>query len=157
ELQAKFDPKGRAGHVRRLLLMHRLDREGARAHVQRSLDEGSQEVRIAAIGCLGDSPDDLPFLLEQVKAKAKDVRTAALRALGKSGADAAAKVLCEAITNADLALAVEPLRLSRNQAVTDFLLEAAEKQFDALIAGKEKDVKKLGKQNERMCLLLECL
>jgi hypothetical protein len=157
ELQAKFDPKGRAGHVRRLLLMHRLDPEGARPYVQRSLDEGSQEVRIAAIGCLGDSPDDLPFLLEQVKAKAKDVRSAALKGLGKSGADEAAKVLCQAITNADLALAVEPLRQSRNPVVTDFLLDATEKQFDALIAGKEKDVKKLGKQNERMCLLLECL
>jgi len=157
ELQAKFDPKGRAGHVRRLLLMHRLDREGARAYVKQSLDEGSQEVRIAAIGCLGDSPDDLPFLLEQVKARAKEVRTAALKALGRSGADEAAKVLCEAITSADLALAIEPIRLSRNQVVTGFLLEAAEKQFDALIAGKEQDAKKLSQQNERICLLLECL
>jgi hypothetical protein len=157
ELQAKFDPKGRGGPVRRLLLMHRLDPEGARPYVQRSLDEGSQEVRVAAIGCLGDSPDDLSFLLEQVKAKAKDVRTAALKALGKSSAGEAAKVLCEAITRADLALAVEPLRQSRNSVVTDFMLDAAEKQFDTLIAGKEKDVKKLGQQNERMCMLLECL
>ncbi len=157
ELQAKFDPKGRGGQVRRLLLMHRLDPEGARPFVQRSLDEGSAEVRVAAIGCLGDSPDDLPFLLEQVKAKAKDVRTAALKALGKCGADEAAKVLCEAITSTDLPLAIEPLRLSRKPVVTGSVLEAAEKQFDVLIAGKEKDVKKIGKQNERMCQLLECL
>ena len=157
ELQAKFDPKGRGGHVRRLLLMHRLDPEGARPYVQGSLDEGSQEVRVAAIGCLGDSPDDLTFLLEQVKAKAKDVRSAALTALGKSGADEAAKVLCDAIAGADLALAIEPLRLSRHPTVTSILLEAAEKQCDALIAGKEKDAKRLGQQNERMGLLLECL
>ena len=85
------------------------------------------------------------------------MRTAALKALGSSGADEAAKVLCEAITSADLALAVEPIRTSRNPVVTGFLLEAAEKQFDALIAGTEKDDKKLGQQNERMCLLLECL
>lgn len=157
ELQAKFVPKGRGGSVRRLLLMHHLDPEGTHLYVQRSLDEGSPEVRIAAISCLGDSPDDLPFLLEHAKAKAKDVRAAALNALGKSGADAAVKVLCQAITNADLALAVEPLRLSRNPVVTNFLLEEAEKQFDALIAGKEKDAKKLGPQNARMCLLMECL
>jgi hypothetical protein len=157
ELQAKFDPKGRAGHARRLLLMHRLDPEGARPFVQKSLDEGTPEVRVAAIGCLGDSPDDLPFLLEQVKARAKDVRTAALKALGKSDADEAVKVLCAAITSADLALALEPLRHSRNPVVTDFLLEEVEKQFDTLLAGKEKDVKKLGVQNARMCLLLECL
>src|SRR5205807_1360286 len=122
-------PKGKSGHVRRLVLMHRLDRDGARAYVQRSLDEGSKEVRIAAIGCLGDAPDDLPFLLEQMKAKAQEVRTAALKALGKSGADEAAKVLCESIASADLALAVEPLRTSRISVVAAVLLEAAEKQF----------------------------
>ena len=157
ELQTTFDPNGRAGHVRRLLLMHRLDPEATRTHVRRSLDEGSKEVRIAAIGCLGQSPDDLPFLLEQVKAKAKDVRTAALRALGSSGSDGAAKVLCAAIASDDLALALEPLRAGRNPLLTGFLLEAAEKQCNTLIAAKENDSKKLGKQNERMCLILECL
>ena len=157
ELQANFDPRGRGGHVRRLLLMHRLDPEAARPHVQRSLEEGSPEVRVAAVGCLGDSPDDLPFLLEQAKSKAKDVRAAALKALGRSAADEAARVLCDAIRRADLALAVEPLRQSRHPAVEGPLLDEAEKQFNALIAGKEKDAKKLGPANERMSLLLECL
>lgn len=157
ELQAKFDPKGRGGHVRRLLLMHRLDPEAARPHVQRSLDEGSPEVRVAAIGCLGDSPDDLPFLLEQSKAKAKDVRAAALKALGRCSAEPAAGVLCDAIRLADLNLAVEPLQKSRHPAVTATLLSEAEQQFQTLIAGKEKDVKKLGQHNQRMSRLLECL
>src|SRR5262249_42380906 len=157
ELQANFDPRGRGGHVRRLLLMHRLDPEAARPYVQRSLEEGSPEMRIAAIGCLGDSPDDLPFLLEQAKSKAKDVRAAALKALGRCGADEAAWVLCDAIHRADFALAVDPLQQSRHPAVTGSLLNAAEKQLNALIAGKEKDAKKLGQQNERMSLLLECL
>jgi hypothetical protein len=157
ELEAKFDPKGRGGHVRRLLLMHRLDPEAARPHVQRSLEEGSPEVRVAAIRCLGDSPDDLPFLLEQAKAKAKDVRTAALQALGRSGADEAARVLCDALQRADLVLAVEPLQQSRHPTVTASLLDEAEKQWGALSAGKEKDVKKLGQQNQRMNLLMECL
>jgi HEAT repeats len=157
ELQATFDPKGHSGHVRRLKLMHQLDPQGTRAFVGRSLDEGSKEVRIAAIHCLGDSPDDLPFLLEQVRAKAKEVRTAALKALGSSASDDAVKVLCGAIESADFELAIEPLRASRNRTVTGVLLEAAEEQFGALIAGKERDVKKLGQRNERTCLLLECL
>jgi hypothetical protein len=160
ELQATFNPKGRAGHVRRLLLMHQLDPAGARPSVRRSLDEGSPEVRVAAISCLGDSPEDLPFLLEQSRAKAKDVRTAALAALGSSGADDAAKVLCNAIDGADLSLAVEPIRASRNPAVTSFLLEAAEKLCDATTnAGwlARSDKAKLGKQNDRLCLVLECL
>lgn len=157
ELEAKYDPKRRVGHARRLVLMHRLDPEHTRPHIQRSLDDGSQEVRIAAIGCLGESPDDLPFLLEQVTAKAKEVRTAALRALGKSDSDAATGVLCGAIATADLALAAEPLRASRNPAVTSSLLQAAKSQFDGLCAGKESDGKTLGAQNERMRLLLDCL
>ncbi len=157
ELQAAFDPKGRSGHVRRLLLMHQLDQENTRVYVRRALDEGSKEVRVAAIGCLGDSPDELPFLLEQVKAKAKEVRTAALKALGCCDSADAAQVLCDAMTSADFALAVEPIRTSRSPVVTGVLLDAAEKQFAALLAGKERDSKKLTEQNERMCLLLECL
>ncbi len=157
ELRAKFDPKGRLGHARRLALMHRLDPEGTRGEVKLALDEGSKEVRIAAIECLGHSPDDLPFLLEQVKSKAKDVRAAALKALGSSNADGAVKRLCESIDGPDFALAVEPIRASRSPALVDFLLEAADKQVRALLTGKEKDKKKLGALNERTMLLLECL
>jgi hypothetical protein len=157
ELQATFDPKGKSAHVRRLLLIHQLDPESSRPFVQRSLDEGSKEVRIAAISCLGDSPEDLPFLLEQVKAKGKDVRTAALTALGRSSSNDAARILCAAIESDDLELAVEPLRSSRNPVVTGFLLDVAEKQFDTMLAVKEKDKKKNEKRNERMCLLLDCL
>jgi hypothetical protein len=157
ELEASFDPKGRGGHVRRLRLMHRLDPGAARPHVRRSLEEGSPEMRVAAIGCLGDAQDDLPFLLEQAKAKAKDVRAAALRALGRCGADEAARMLSGAIGRADLALAVEALKQTRHPAVTAALLDEAEKQFNALVAGKEKDAKKLGPLNERMGLLLQCL
>jgi HEAT repeat protein len=157
ELQASFDPGGRGGHARRLRLMHRLDAGTARPFVQRALEDGSLEVRVAAIDCLGDSPDDLRFLLEQAKARAKDVRTAALKALGRSGADQAARVLCDAIHSADFPLAVETLQLSRHPGVTAALLDAAEKLSNALIAGKEKDAKALGPQNERMVLHLECL
>jgi hypothetical protein len=77
--------------------------------------------------------------------------------LGGSGADNAVQVLCQAMESADFALAVEPIRASRNRALTALLHEAAEKQSDLLFSGKEKDAKKLGKQNERMCLILECL
>ncbi|MBW3542236.1 MAG: HEAT repeat domain-containing protein, partial [Planctomycetes bacterium] len=157
ELQATFDPRGRGGHVRRLTLMHQLDPEAARVYVRRALEDGSREVRIAAIGCLGDSPDDLAFLLEQAGAKAKDVRAAALRALGGSDSTDAVKVLCSSIDGDDLALAVEPLRASRNAAVSAALLAAAERQFDGILSAKDRDQSKLGKQNERLRLLLECL
>ena len=157
ELRAKFDPKGRLGHARRLVLMHRLDPEGTREQVKlapRRRIEGSADC--------GDrvpwpSPDDLPFLLEQVKSKAKDVRSAALKALGSSNTDGAVKTLCDAIHGPDFALAVDPIRASRSPALVDFLLEVADKQVRTLLTGKEKDKKKLGALNERTMLLLECL
>ena len=52
---------------------------------------------------------------------------------------------------------VEPARQSRHPIVTGFLLDEAEALFSTVLAGNEKDVKKLGKQNERLSLLLRCL
>ncbi|QEH36066.1 hypothetical protein OJF2_46240 [Aquisphaera giovannonii] len=156
-LEAGFDPKGRGGHVRRLVLMHRIDPHAARPHVLRAFEEGSQEVRVAAIGCLGDSPDDLPFLMQNAKSRSRDVQAATLKALARSGADEAARTLCEAIRTGALEQAVEPVRESRHPIVAGFLIDEAEAQFRALLEGKEKDAKKLGKQNERMDLLLRCL
>lgn len=156
-LQEAFDPQGRAGHARRLKLMHRLDPQAAQPCVRRALDEGTQEIRIAAIECLGDSPADLPFLLEQAKAKAAGVRAAALRALGAGNSDNGVQVLCECIDNADLALAVEPIRFSPSPALASFLHEAAEKQFAAILSGKGTSENTLAKNNERMILLLQCL
>ena len=62
ELRHKIDLKGRGGHVRRLQLMHELDPEGTRDYVKRALDEGSKEMRVQAIECLGHDPEDLVFL-----------------------------------------------------------------------------------------------
>jgi hypothetical protein len=157
ELKAKFDPKGKQGHARRLLLMHQLDAAGTRDLIKQSLDEGSKEVRIAAIECLGDAPEDLTFLREQVKSKAKDVRQAALKALGTSSLDAAVNMLCEAVNGTDFDLAVAPIRGNRSPGLTEFLLTATTEQFDILFAGKERDKKKLGTMNDHARMLLECL
>ena len=56
--------------------MHKLDPTGCRDLVQLALNDGSKEVKVAAIECLGDGEEDLAYLLEQSKAKAKDVRAA---------------------------------------------------------------------------------
>ncbi len=157
DLREKFDPKGRGGHVRRLTLMHRLDSAGSRELVKQSLDEGSKEVRIVAIECLGSDPEDLAFLIEQAKSKAKDVRAAALKALGKCKGDTAVQSLCAALQSADIELAVEPVRASRDPTVLAFVLAEAKMQFNALLESKEKDKAKLGKQVSRMLALLECL
>ena len=159
ELREKFDPKGkgRGGHVRRLRLMHQLDREGSRAIVKQALDEGTTEIRVQAIECLGSDPDDLDFLLEQSKAKAKDVRTAALRALANSDAAAAVQALSAAIEGNDLEIAIESARASRNPDLLKFVQSKATAEFQELLKAKEKDKAKLGKQVTRVLNLLRCL
>ena len=155
ELRAKFDINGRAGHVRRLALMHKLDPEGTRETVKQALEEGSKEIKVAAIECLG--PDDLSYLLENVKAKAKDVREAALKALGRSGTSESLAALQESLRSSDIGLAIDPVRESKNPQLIKFVIDEAEAQAAQLLSGKEKDKKAQGKQVDRFLSLLECL
>ena len=157
ELRAKYGQKGRAGHVRRLTLMHQLDPEGSREIVKAALDEGSKEVKVAAIECLGGSPEDLAFLLEQAKSKAKDVREAALKALGRSDSGDAIAVLKESLDTGDIDLAVEPIRASTSPQLLQYVHEQVKSQLQSLLDGKEKDKKAVGKRASRMLSLLECL
>ncbi len=114
ELRAKFDMQGKAGHQRRLSLMHALDPEGTRELVKQTLEDGSKDMKLVAIECLGESDDDLSYLLEQSKARAKDVRAAALGALTKLSVADAVTAVKKAITGVDLELVTERLRVSAN-------------------------------------------
>lgn len=156
ELRARFDQKGKSGHVRRLTLMHQLDPAGTREVVKQALEEGSKEVRVAAIECLGESPEDLTFLLDQAKARAKDVRAAALKGLARSDRPDAAAVLRKALNSDDIEMAVGPIRDSRNPDVLKFAIEEGTKQRETLLANKEKDKKVTSKLVGRFCWLLEC-
>ena len=157
ELREKLDLKGRGGHVRRLQLMHELDPDGTREFVKRALEEGSKEIRVQAIECLGSAPEDLTFLADQSKSKAKDVRTAALRALGKSSSPEAVQILSKAITGADLDIAVIPVQVNRSEQLLTVVLDTAKTELTAVIDGKEKDKVKLSKSILRVLNLIECL
>ena len=157
ELRAKFDVKGRGGHLRRLGLMHRLDPDGTRPVVKKALDGGSKEMKVVAIECLGASPEDLPYLLEQTKAKAREVRQAALKALGRVDSGQAVGAIEESIREGDIDLAIQPVRETTSPRLVKFVLDEAEAQAAALLAKKEKDKKVLGKQVDRLLSLLECL
>jgi hypothetical protein len=164
ELQAKFDLKGKGGHPRRLALMHRLDPEATGPLVKEALENGSKEVKVVAIECLGTWPErllsflrPLSYLLEQATAKAKDVRQAALKALAKSDASDAVTALEKAMKSSDIEIAIAPIRESVNPKLLQTVLMEADAQLVLLLAGKEKDKAVIGKQVERMLALLECL
>lgn len=149
ELITAFDHKGRGGHVHRLRLIHTIDPEAARTHVLRSLEEGSKEIRVAAIECLGTTGSDLGYLLEQTKAKAKDVRGAALRAL--STAELSADVLgviTRAIDGDDIDLITEQLRNTKHAQLRAHVLSRADEQLTKALS--EKDTKKQGPAISRL-------
>lgn len=155
ELRAQFDLKGRAGHPRRLKLMHGLDPEGTRPLVKEALDSGSKEVKVVAIECLGSHAEDLNFLLEQAAAKAQEVRQAAYWALAAIDDDAAVAVLQKAAAGKDASLAAGALRRSKQGKVIQFIIAEVEKTVAGL--KKVKDKKDVSVQIAKTQTLVSCL
>jgi hypothetical protein len=158
ELKASFDLKSKsAGHQRRLKLMHRLDPAATRELVQQALEGGSKEIKIVAIECLGASDADIGYLLEQSKAKAKDVRAAALRAIARAPSQTveSVKSLLTAIEGDDVELIARVEFKQRVPAIDSAVVE----QLTAQIANvlKEKDAAKLGAAILRAMHLVDCL
>ena len=155
ELRTKLDLKGRAGHPRRLKLMHALDPDGTRPLVKEALDGGSKEVKVVAIECLGSHPEDLNFLLEQAAAKAQEVRQAAYWALATIGDEAAIAALQKAATGKDLNARVD----FAPQAAKPSSFSTSSPRWTRGVAGlaKIKDKKDVSTQVGRLLTLTRCL
>jgi hypothetical protein len=119
------------------------------------LESGSKEVRVVAIECLGAAPEDLSYLVEQVAAKAHEVRQAAYNALASMDEEGAVNVLLKAMAGPDRRLASDGLCRSSNDTVLSAILETAEAELADL--RKNKDKKSIGENTQRLILLLNCL
>ena len=157
-IRAQFDPGGKGGQVRRLVLMHRLDPEATRMVARAAVEKGSKEIRVTALGYLGESPDDLPILLERVKSRSADERAAAFCALGRSEAPEASEVLSAAFKkDSDLEAAVAPIRASRDPGVMQCAVDAARAHLASLVSVSASDRTAASKFAARMMLLLDVL
>jgi hypothetical protein len=156
ELRAKFDPKGRSGQARRLTIMHQLDPTSTREILEDALGNGTIEIRVAAIECLTDSPEDLSLLLEQAKSKAKDVRAAALKVLSGFNADSATTAVCEALERGDIESAVDAARKSTDPRVKSLLLRLARVLMEELLTSDATEKRSLDRQANRFRALLTC-
>jgi hypothetical protein len=134
-LKTRLELKGKAGDVNRLLLMHRLDPDAARPLVLQAFEIGSKEMKTAAIRCLGRSAADIQLLLDQATAKSKEVRAAALGALAQSDEPAGLDLVQRAIGGEDLDLVVRWVNESRNSRLVTFVLGEADRQLDAILEG----------------------
>ncbi len=122
-----------------------------------ALEEGSKELRVAAIQCLGTSEEDLPFLLEQAKAKARDVREAALIGLARLNHKEAAKLLVQQISPKELDAAAIALRTTESREVLDALLKQTETQLGVVLGKTPKAKANAAKEVDYLTELLECL
>ena len=137
--------------------MHQLDPVGTRETVKRALEEGSKEVRVAAIECLGTEADDLPYLLTQAKARSKEVRAAALISLARVDAMEAINALKKELTTDNVAFPViVAIQKCEHPSLLQHLTDEAEREFSTVFSTTdEKIVTASTKSFARIAELLE--
>ncbi len=155
ELKSTFDLKGKGGHARRLKLIHQMEPVEARELVKKALEEGSKEVKLVAIECLGDSAEDLSFLLEQSRARAQDVRAAAILALSKIQAPESEALMLKTLDSKDIGMLVRP---ATENNPTVLLSTARDRVRAALpLLAKQKDKAKQKDEVSRFLVLLQII
>jgi len=142
--------KGKKSDARRLRILHELDPAGTIELCKTALEDGSPDVKAAAIVCLGRHEDCLPLVLEQTNSKNKSLRAAALEALAAHDRPDITTLFTELIKGKALDILARPLRAIRNQLVLKSLLDEGQRVFDLLLKGDSE-------QNPRYFEILNCL
>ena len=142
-LKTGLDVKGKKHDARKLEVMHRLDPAGTLDLCKQALEDGSAEVKVAAIGCLGQHEDCLPLVLEQANAKNKQVRAAALEALAEHDRPEITKIFTELIGGKAFDVLVGPFRRLRNQQVLISLLDEGRKTLDLILKNESDKILRL--------------
>lgn len=166
-LLQQFKLDGGRGDARRLELIHELLPGEDLAFLRQAAHEGSTEVRAAAIGLLGDYPEQIDYILAQADDKKKEIRSAALFALARLGSEPAAERLYHALISKDRELAIEPIRRCQSHSLTLKIIAHAEHALERIIQQSNveeaaqqllTDIRSLeGKQTAEVVLLLQKL
>lgn len=125
--------------------MSRLDPEGTHPTVLEALEEGSKEVRLAALGCLEGRADAAALLLPQVKARAQEVRAAAYRALARIDRPEVVEALEAAIRGKDVELVAPYVAKNANLDLAALMLDELTRQLAVVRALDPKAKKATGK------------
>jgi hypothetical protein len=149
-LKSSLDLKGKKHDARKLQVMHQVDPDGTLALCQTALEDGSADVKIAAIACLGQHADCLPLVLEQTKARNKEIRAAALAALAGHNLPEITKMFLELVAGKTLDILIGPFRSLHNPQVLEALLAEGRRMFALLIKNDPEQI-------TRFCEILNCL
>ena len=152
QIRSDFDIKGRGGHVRRLRLLHKLDPAATKDLVEEALESGSKEMKVAALAYVGNTGSGLNYLLDQVNAKAKDVRSVALAGLATSKNAKAVEALIAALSGKDAEIAIGPASQNRSPNLLKYLFDESQAQLETALTEKTKA--KRGAALSRLQLLL---
>ena len=149
-LKEKINLKGKKSDGRRLKILHQLDPAGNLELCKKALDEGSAEVKVAAIACLGQHEECLPLVIEESNSKNKILRNAALRALAAYDRADVTKTFMDLIQGRSLDVLIESLQVTRNRQVLNALLAEGKRVFELLLKGEAEQI-------QRFSQILECL
>jgi hypothetical protein len=130
--------------------MHQLDPGGTLELCKTALEDGSPEVKAAAITCLGKHEECLPLVLDQANAKNKLLRAAALEALAGHDRPEITKLFTELVQGKALDILAGPFRALRNRQVLNALLAEGKRIFDLILKGDEGQISRFGE-------VLDCL
>jgi hypothetical protein len=139
-LKSGLDLKGKKQDARRLQIMHQLDPTGTLPLCKTALEDGSVEVKVAAIACLGKHEDCLPLVLEHANAKNKQLRAAALEALAEHDRPEVTKLFTELIKGKALGILAGPFRALQNREVLNSLLAEGKRVFELIIKGDSEQI-----------------
>jgi len=134
-LKGTLELKGKRSDARKLGLMHRLDPVGTLELCKTALEDGSLEIKAAAIACLGRHEECLPLVLEQAKAKNKLLRAAALEALAGHDRPEITQLFAELVQGKALDMLAGPFRVLRNRQVLNALLAEGNRVFALILEG----------------------
>ncbi len=143
-LKLAFDLKGKRQEARALEVMHQLDPAATLDLCKKALEEGSADVKVAAIGCLGKHEEFLPLVLEQTTAKNKEVRAAALEAAAGYDRPEITKIFTDLIKGKALDLLIGPFRALQSREVLEALLAEGRRVFDVALKGDSEVLPRLG-------------
>src|SRR6266576_5320254 len=130
--------------------MHQLDPAGTIELCKTALEDGSPDVKAAAIDCLGKHEDCLPLVLEQANSKNKMLRAAALEALAEHDRPEVTKLFTDLVKGKSLDILAGPFRAIRNRQVLNSLLDEGKRVFDLILKGDEEQI-------PRFSEILDCL
>lgn len=155
-LLESFNPAGGKLDARRLKVIASIDRDGNEELLYSAAQEGSDEVRVAAISLLHGLEQYEEQLIEWTKDKKKPVRQAAFHALSALETKSSVNRIFAGLTGKDAELAALAAAANQSQELANMITEELRARTEALIA-TEQDAKKQEKAVQQLLYLSQGL